>query len=172
MRAQLDGESPTILATQRGNPEAISVGEADVFWLSLALPQCSIMRVHLPEGAPTTIAQSPCWPPWNMILDSKRVYWTINGQPPSFYPTSIASAPLIGGPPTQLIAMAGTVFGLYVDRKNLYWTTGANIATLALSSGLVSILACDLPAPIWFLTGNETDVYWVAGNGTVMRLQK
>jgi hypothetical protein len=123
-----DGSAVRVLAqTSLGLPfaftGAIAVNDQAVYWGTSIGPDGqeagSVWSIALDGGATTKIGDEG-YGASGIVLDHARVYWITND--------AVLSAPLGGGPATQLATLAGLSYGhdLALAGGNLYWSTNSS----------------------------------------------
>jgi len=134
MKVPLSCGMPVSLAPT-GSVNALAVAATGVYWEQsnslddgIDAGTWSVRTVPLGGGQVTTIASNAAYPIQPLAVDATNVYWTYQdcnascGNSFACSCSAIASAPLAGGAPTQLVTgLAERPFALAVDATSVYW---------------------------------------------------
>lgn len=185
MRLPLGGGAPETLASGQVAPAAVVVGGGNVYWsdrngkTSMGYGG-QVLAVPVGGGVPTVFGDQAerdlAMNSTAMFWEAEYVHWTGSGFDDD---ELIETEPLAGGTQVTLAdASRGTTeFGpLVADESNLYYYAQLinngppiGIVKTPLAGGAPTNLTSGVGDPVFGIALDDTSLYWINGDGTVMR---
>ncbi len=166
---------PAMIVAGRGNIGDIASDATSLYWTdtgpNLYSSDGSVARSAL-DGSDVTVLASGQNEPLDLTVDSTSIYWT-NFAGGASRSGSVMKASLAGGDPTVLASGLGGPYAIAVDATSVYWTDygDGTISKVALGGGerTTLVLGQTLPPYGKGLAIDSAHLYWVTGDGSVMR---
>jgi hypothetical protein len=156
-----NGRCLVTLAADQIEPASLAVDGTSVYWATQPYAKGTVMKVALAGGAPQTLASDQNGPS-NVVASGNEVFW-------AYFPRTIASAPVEGGPPTTLASEIRYFFSFAVDATSLYWLLDSGwestVVKMPRTGGPQTRLAVQGHGGGRGLAVDATGVYWT-DNGT------
>jgi hypothetical protein len=167
-----DGATSMLTYSTGYGPWHIAAGGGNVFWTDNSSEgDVEQFTPGVDGGAPMVLAIDQD-EPGSIAVDTQNVYWVVGA--------NVMYAPIASDTPMALAAEQINPIGLAIDDSNAYWTSGGTSANGYMDGAVLSVpkgggvpvtLASGLNAP-GAMAVTADGVYWIDGDGTVMKVQK
>jgi len=166
MKMNLDGSSPTDVATVTIYAGGLAVSGNNVFWTEVSTPWKTVIG----SGTKSMVAASipgAAYPTGLVALTATDLYWVVNG------PTTVMRADLdLRNPSTLVPGPGGTGSrpSIVVAADGIYWT-GAGLRRAGLGGENPTALVTDVPLA-GGIAVDATSVYVATSSGQILKVEK
>ncbi len=160
VKAASDGSNLQVIATSEGQPRAVAVDSANLYWTRMA---GTIVEAGLDGSNPQVIATGQAAPN-GMAVDGTHLYWS------SGYNGTIVEAGLDGSNPQVIVTGQLAPFGVAVDSTHLDWAdfTAGTIVEAGLDGSNPQVIATGQFGPVGVAV-DSAHLFWTSyGAGTIV----
>jgi hypothetical protein len=164
------GTTPNLIADFLQGPYGLAVDATRIYYTQQGAG--TVMAAAIAGGNPTSLSGGQQQPS-GIAIDAKDAFWASLGD------GSVASSPITGGGANPVAQVQGFPQDIVTDGTNVYFTDTQTIpgegavmrCPVAGCSGPPLVLAANMPTAL-DLAVDQSFVYWLGSDGTLMRAAK